>query len=546
MKALRQYISASVLPLLAAALAVPAGAQVPVGEDGEPVADYESIGAGPESGNEDIPLLTQAELQDLVGPIALYPDELLAIVLPASTYPLQLVQAQRFLDALESDPSLKPDDDWDDSVVALLNYPEVVELLNADLDWTWQLGEAVVAQETDVIAAVRDFRDRAYAAGNLQSDSHQTVSRNDDAIEITPVEDDVIYVPYYEPERVVVYQTRPVYYYYPRAYPVYYYPYPDGYAFSSGFFWGVTTAFTVGWLTDTVHVYHHSYYGHPYYGYHYWDGWWYRRPTINVYNHYYSDSHYAVSRDRYRYGDHWRPRYEHRRHLSNQRIARSNFYADRSVRERSYSSRQSRTTQPDVQRTVSRTQPAVQRHRDVGSGATPARRSERGNVDAGRSNFVPDRTRTVERARAERGNADTGRPGFVPDRTRTAQRARAERGNADAGRSGFVPERSRTVERARSEPGIRPQSRSQPVVARTQAREPVTTVRREARQRPAVTRVEPRAQTQRERPAPRAAERERAPARESRSDSSARREQGSSERASRGSSHADSPRRRRH
>src|SRR5690606_6478323 len=81
--------------------------------------------------------LTQAELADLVGPIALYPDDLVAIVLPASTYPLQVVEAGRLLEARESDPNLQPDADWDDSVVALLNYPEVVELLNDDLDWTY-------------------------------------------------------------------------------------------------------------------------------------------------------------------------------------------------------------------------------------------------------------------------------------------------------------------------------------------------------------------------------------------------------------------------
>ena len=75
-------------------------------------------------------VLTNAELESLVGPIALYPDDLLAIVLPASTFPLQVVQAKRFLENLESDPSLKPDESWDDSVVALTNYPEVVELLN--------------------------------------------------------------------------------------------------------------------------------------------------------------------------------------------------------------------------------------------------------------------------------------------------------------------------------------------------------------------------------------------------------------------------------
>ena len=335
MNALRIRLPGSLAALCAALMLVPAAAQVPVDDGGAPLADYESPAAQAPAGNGDIPLLSQTELQELVGPIALYPDDLLAIVLPASTYPLQLVQAQRFLDDLEEDPSLNPDDDWDDSVIALLNYPEVVELLNADLDWTWRLGEAVVAQQADVVSAVEHFRDRAYAAGNLKSDSRQTVAREEGVIEITPVEDDIIYVPYYEPDRVVVHQTRPVYHYYPRAYPVYYYPYPVGYAFGSGFFWGVTTAFTVGWLTDSVHVIHHSYYGHPYYGRHYWDGWWYRRPTVYVHNHYYSTDRYSVSRYRYSRGDHWRPRYDNRRRLHNQRIARSNYYTAGGVRHRS-------------------------------------------------------------------------------------------------------------------------------------------------------------------------------------------------------------------
>ena len=202
------------LPALVLAIPVLGQAQVPVDEQGN------TIGTTA----EEIPLLSAAELTELVGPIALYPDDLLAIVLPASTYPLQLVQADRFLQDLKSDSTLKPDEDWDDSVVALVNYPEVIELMVDDLDKTWRLGEAVVAQQADVIDAVESFRDRAYAAGNLQSDNHQTVSQNDGVIEITPIEEDVIYVPYYEPERVVVYQSQPAYYYYPRAYPVYYYP----------------------------------------------------------------------------------------------------------------------------------------------------------------------------------------------------------------------------------------------------------------------------------------------------------------------------------
>ena len=200
------------LALPALLVALPAFAQVPVG-DYEPTATYAT-------GEEDIPLLPPNELEELVGPVALYPDDLLAIVLPASTYPLQVVQAQRFLEALEDDPSLEPDPDWDDSIVALINYPEVVDLLNEDLDWTWRLGEAVVAQQADVVSAVETFRDRAYAAGNLKSDGYQNVTHDEGVIEITPINDDIIYVPYYEPARVVVHQPRPVYYYYPRPCPV--------------------------------------------------------------------------------------------------------------------------------------------------------------------------------------------------------------------------------------------------------------------------------------------------------------------------------------
>jgi hypothetical protein len=202
------------LPLVAFALlwsgSLPA--QVPVDEDGNPL---EALDEATEPGavttpleGEEAPPLTQEELETLVGPIALYPDKLLAIVLPASTYPLEIVQAARFLEQLEEDSSLKPDESWDDSVTALLNYPEVVKMMNDDIDWTWRLGEAVVRQQAEVVAAVEAFRDRAYAAGNLKSDERQTVSNNGGAIEIEPIEEDVIYVPYYEPERVVYYRGR--------------------------------------------------------------------------------------------------------------------------------------------------------------------------------------------------------------------------------------------------------------------------------------------------------------------------------------------------
>ena len=309
-ESLRKYAILACLPAIILAWPVLTSAQVEV-----------------ETSAQEIPLLSASDLAVLVGPIALYPDDLLAIVLPASTYPLQLVQAERFLQDLKNDPQLKPDESWDDSIVALINYPEAVELLTKDLDKTWRLGEAVVAQQADVITAIESFRDQAYAAGNLQSDTHQTVSQNDGVIEITPVEEDVIYVPYYEPERVVVYQSTPAYYYYPQAYPVYNYPYPYGYSFNQGFFWGVTTAFTVGWFSDSLHVYHHSYYGHPYYGHSYSHNYWYRQPSIYAHNNYYYNSHHNYqSGDRYGHGDYWRPHSGSTVNPHDQRVTRSRHY----------------------------------------------------------------------------------------------------------------------------------------------------------------------------------------------------------------------------
>jgi hypothetical protein len=207
-----------------------------------------------------------AALEELVGPVALYPDDLLSIVLPASTYPLQIVQAARYLEEYTENPGLHPGEEWGDTIIALLNYPEVIELMNEDLDWTWGLGEAFIQQQTEVIGAVQAFRKRAYLAGHLKSDDLQVVSLVDGAIEIKPVELEVIYVPDYEPEQVVVDQTAVVYRYYPYARPVYYYPYPSHYVFAAGYFWGVTTVYRFGWPHYLLRVHHYGHRSHPYYG----------------------------------------------------------------------------------------------------------------------------------------------------------------------------------------------------------------------------------------------------------------------------------------
>ncbi len=177
-------------------------------------------------------------METLVGRIALYPDDLVAIILPASTNPLELVQADRFLDKRKADSKLPVDDKWDDSVKSLLNYPEVVKMMSNDLDWTSALGEAVVADQGAVLEGIQSFRRRAQAAGNLKSDDKQVVKAEQEIILIEPANPEVIYVPQYTPSTVVTVGVAPVYGYYPAPYPSYYYPYAPGAALATGVIWG--------------------------------------------------------------------------------------------------------------------------------------------------------------------------------------------------------------------------------------------------------------------------------------------------------------------
>jgi hypothetical protein len=177
------------------------------------------------------------DLTALVGRIALYPDDLVAIILPASTNPLQLVQADRFLDKRKADPKLPVDEKWDDAVKSLLNYPDIVKMMSGDLDWTSALGEAVVDDQGAVLDAIQVFRRKAQAAGNLKSDGKQVVQAEQEIITIVPADPQVIYVPQYNPT-VVVAGPAPYWGYYPTPYPSYYYPYPPGAALATGIIWG--------------------------------------------------------------------------------------------------------------------------------------------------------------------------------------------------------------------------------------------------------------------------------------------------------------------
>jgi hypothetical protein len=183
------------------------------------------------------PQMSAEDLSNLVGRIALYPDDLVAVVLPASTFPLQIVQADRWLEKRKSDPKLPIDDKWDDSVKTLANYPDVVKMMSGDLDWTSALGEAVVSDQSGVMEAIQAFRRRAQSAGNLKSDDKQVVTVEKEIVTIVPSNPEVIYVPQYNPTTVVV-AGAPAWGYWPTPYPSYYYPYAPGAAFATGLVWG--------------------------------------------------------------------------------------------------------------------------------------------------------------------------------------------------------------------------------------------------------------------------------------------------------------------
>jgi len=184
---------------------------------------------------------TAEELDSMLAPIALYPDSLLAQMLMAATYPLEVVQAARWSKAnpkLSGDEAVKKvgNENWDVSVMSLVAFPNVLEMMNEKLDWTQKIGDAFLGQQGEVMDSIQRLRKLAQNSGNLQSNEQQVVRSEAQAIVIEPAQPQVIYVPAYNP--TVVYGAWP----YP-AYPPYYYPgvaawYP-GTALVRGLAWGV-------------------------------------------------------------------------------------------------------------------------------------------------------------------------------------------------------------------------------------------------------------------------------------------------------------------
>ena len=140
-------------------------------------------------------------MEVLVARIALYPDELVAAIVAAALYPVQLVQAQRYPgEGRRRSSSLKPDADWDGSVISLLNYPEIVTMMSDDLDWTEALGDVVANQQKEMLEAIQQLRDKAVAQGVLKSDEKTVVTQEAEMSSSSRRVAEKVYVPVYEPQ----------------------------------------------------------------------------------------------------------------------------------------------------------------------------------------------------------------------------------------------------------------------------------------------------------------------------------------------------------
>ncbi len=241
----------------------------------------------------------QAELDAMLAPIALYPDTVLSHILIASTYPLEIIKANRWV---EEHPDYKADEaleqvenmDWDPSVKALVPFPQLLERMSDDIDWTQRLGDAFLTQEAQVMASIQTLRNKAYATGHLDKQQHIKVVREEKTIIIEPASPQVVYIPYYDP--YVVYgpwwwhSYQPVYWHVPVGYTVY-----------RGFSWGVGIQIAPGFYFSSFH--------------------WPRRQIVVIdHHHHWREPHYYRSHQiiHHRTSQHWRHNPHHRRGVSYQ------------------------------------------------------------------------------------------------------------------------------------------------------------------------------------------------------------------------------------
>jgi len=242
------------------------------------------------------PAFSVEQVEQMVAPIALFPDALLAQILMAATYPIEVVQANQWLgrnsgldgEALDDAVSAQS---WDPSVKTLIFFPSVMERMAQDLTWTQDLGDAFLAQEADVMGAIQRLRRQAQEAGNLASNDQQIVRTQGSTIVVEPADPAVVYVPTYNPTTVYGPSWVPATTYYPSTYG-YASAWPTWVVFGAGVVVGAILTAAIDWADDDYYVvypryrrHHHRHIHHVWYGY--WDRDWvgprYGRPAWRSY-----------------------------------------------------------------------------------------------------------------------------------------------------------------------------------------------------------------------------------------------------------------------
>jgi hypothetical protein len=247
----KSHTKAFAISLLVSVLAVAnayAQQDVPPPPDGMPPGPPPGVAQPPAA-----PAFSQQELDQMLAPIALYPDALLSQILMAATYPLEVVEAARWSRAnpsLSGDAAVRAVDsmNWDPSVKSLVAFPQVIAMMDQRLDWTERLGDAFLGQQAQVMDSVQGLRQRAASAGNLQSNQQMMVEQNGPSYAIEPANPQEMYVPYYDPTMIYgawaypdyppVYWGPPAYYGYVRPRPGFGFWFGNGISISLGFFFG--------------------------------------------------------------------------------------------------------------------------------------------------------------------------------------------------------------------------------------------------------------------------------------------------------------------
>lgn len=361
---------------------------------------------------------SQAELDQMLAPVALYPDTVLTHVLIAATYPLEVVQAARWS---RNNRHLKGEDavravehmNWDPSVQALVAFPELLARMDRDLDWTQRLGDAFLMQEEQVADTVQYLRSDAYASGRLRSNDHVRVVRETEYIYIEPARTRVVYVPYYDP-RVVYSHWRW------SSHPPVYWSRPSGFRLSVGFYWGSGYRVHSGFYRSSYH--------------------WSKRQVVVVNHHHHHHRHFRSGRDVVRYKDarRWKHDPSHRRGVDYHRnVNRARFTES--------TGRAALASQPkSVSDTSSRSGSRLKAAERSGSRNARTARNNRSSAPATTQRNRPDTPR--ERAQL-RSRSETS--------SRTASRSGDSRPDAATARRALEQSRSRTEARGDSSPRSR-------------------------------------------------------------------------------------------